>query len=56
MHLVNLDLNFSSFPSYITTFYRGGGGEIAYRDKKHSVPRFLAAIVGRRFLFACEKA
>ena len=45
MHLVNLDLNFSSFPSHITTLYRGGGGEIAHRDKKHSVPRVLAAIV-----------
>ena len=45
MYLVNLDLNFSSFPSHITTLYRGGG-EIAYRDKKHSVPRVLAAIVG----------
>ena len=44
MYLVNLDLNFSSFPSHITTVYRGGG-EIAYRDKKHSVPRVLAAIV-----------
>ena len=46
MYLVNLDLNFSSFPSHITTLYRGGG-EIAYRDKKHSVPRVLAAIVAR---------
>ena len=46
MYLVNLDLNFSSFPSHITTLYGGGGGgEIAYRDKKHSVPRVLAAIV-----------
>ena len=45
MYLVNLDLNFPSFPSHITTLYRGGG-EIAYRDKKHSVPRVLAAIVG----------
>ena len=44
MYLVNLDLNLSSFPSHITTLYRGGG-EIAYRDKKHSVPRVLAAIV-----------
>ena len=44
MYLVNLDLNFSSFPSHITTLYRGGG-EIAYRDKKHSVPRVLAVIV-----------
>ena len=46
MYLVNIDLNFSSFPSHITTLYReGGGGEIAYRDKKHGVPRVLAAIV-----------
>ena len=44
MYLVNLDLNVSSFPSHITPLYRGGG-EIAYRDKKHSVPRALAAIV-----------
>ena len=44
MHWVNLDLNFSSFPSHITTLYRGGR-EIAYRDKKHSAPRVLAAIV-----------
>ena len=48
MYLVNLDLNFSSFPSHITTLYRGGG-EIAYRDKKHSVPRVLAAIVDQTF-------
>ena len=27
--------------------YRGGGGEIAHRDKKHGVPRVLAAIVAR---------
>ena len=44
MYLVNLDLNLSSFPSHITTLYRGGG-EIGYREKKHSVPRVLAAIV-----------
>ena len=47
MHLLNLDLNFSSFPSHITTLYRGGGGEIVYRDKKHGVPKVLAAIVGK---------
>ena len=45
MHVVKLDLNFSSFPSHITTLYRGGG-EIVYRDKKQGVPRVLAAIVG----------
>ena len=44
MHLFNLDLNFSSFPSHITTLYMGGG-EIVYGDKKHGVPRVLAAIV-----------
>ena len=44
MHLVKLDLNFSSFPSHITILYRGGG-EIVYRDKKQGVPRVLAAIV-----------
>ena len=44
MHLVKLDLNISSFPSHITTLYRGGG-EIVYRDKKQGVPRGLAAIV-----------
>ena len=26
MYLLNLDLNFSSFPSHITTLYSGGGG------------------------------
>ena len=31
--------------SRITTLYRVGGGEIAYRDKKHGVPRVLATIV-----------
>ena len=44
MHLVKLDLNFSSFPSHITTLYKGGG-EIVHRDKKQGVPRVLAAIV-----------
>ena len=43
---MKLDLNFSSFPSHIKTFYRGGG-EIVYRDKKHGVPRLLAAIIAR---------
>ena len=45
MHLLNLDFDFSSFPSHITTLYRGGGGEIAYKDKKHGAPRVLVAIV-----------
>ena len=50
MHLVKLDLNFSSFPSHITTLYRGGGGEIVYRDKKQGVPRVLAASVDLLFI------
>ena len=45
MHLVKLDLNFSSFPSHITDNIVQRGGEILYRDKKHGVPRVLAVIV-----------
>ena len=52
MCLVKLELNLSSFPSHITTLYRGGGGgEIVYRDKKQGVPRVLAAIVALQSVF-----